>query len=251
MPCNCEVKFQNRVALITGGTRGIGAAISRAFLTKGATVVATYLGNESAAQAFRDSVPECKDRLHLRAVNVAEGPATEALFSWLDETFPTLDVLVNNAGIRRDAVLGMMAEADWDLVLGTNLKGTFLASKGAVQRMSRQRRGRIITITSPSGEMGFAGQGNYAASKAGQVGLMRSLSKEVARRNVTVNCVSPGFVDTDLIKDLKDDIREQYKNQVPLARFGTPEEVSHAVLFLASDEAAYITGTTLEVTGGL
>lgn len=244
-------KFQNKVVLVTGGTRGIGAAIVRAFLREGATVVATYRGNDGVAGAFRESVGDARDRLHLKTVNVAEAAATEALFSWIDETFPTLDVLVNNAGIRRDAVVGMMSEGDWDEVLATNLKGTYLASKGAVQRMSRQRRGRIITITSPSGEMGFAGQGNYAASKAGQVGLMRSLSKEVARRNLTVNCVSPGFIDTDLIKDLKDDIREQYKNQVPMARFGTPEEVSHAVLFLASDEAAYITGTTLAVTGGL
>jgi len=244
------MEFKDQVVVISGGTRGIGAGISARFLAEGATVVATYLGNEVAAAEFKSRCT-FPDRLDLRRCDVSRAADVEALFHALDETYPTLHVLVNNAGIRKDAVLGMMKEEDWDDVLSTNLKGCFLMSKYAVQRMSRARFGRIIQITSPSGHLGFAGQGNYSASKAGQVGLARSLAKEVAKRNVTVNCVSPGFIATELLKDLKDDTREKYKNLVPMERFGTVDEVAHAVLFLASARAAYITGAVLDVTGGL
>lgn len=245
------MEFKDQVVVVSGGTRGIGAAIAKSFLQEGASVVATYLSNEAAAADFRESCGEHRDRLELRACDTSQAPAVEALFAAIDNKYSGVDVLVNNAGIRRDAILGMMTEEDWDQVLGTNLKGCFLMSKQAVMRMSRKRYGRIIQITSPSGQMGFPGQGNYAASKAGQVGLARSLAKEVAKRNITVNCVSPGFIGTDLLKDLKDDMREKYKNMVPMERFGTVEEVAYAVRILASRQASYITGALLEVTGGL
>lgn len=244
------MEFKDHIVLVTGGTRGIGAGIAKRFLKEGARVIVTYLGNKTAASEFHTEC-ELSDSLDIRRCDVSSAIEVEHLFDWLDEKYTKLDVLVNNAGIRRDAVLGMMKEEEWDSVLNTNLKGCFLMSKYAVQRMSRSRYGRIIHMTSPSGELGFSGQGNYSASKAGQVGLARSLSKEVAKKNVTVNCVSPGFIATDLIKDLKDETREKYKNMVPMERFGTVDEVANAVLFLASKKASYITGAVLEVTGGL
>ena len=175
----------------------------------------------------------------------------DAFFDYFDGNFSGLQILVNNAGIRKDAIAGMLTEDDWDSVLDTNLKGTFLMTKAAIQRMSRARFGRIICITSPSGQMGFQGQGNYAASKAGQVGFVRSVAKEVAKRNITVNCVSPGFIGTELLQDLNPDLQDKYKKMVPLERFGTVEEVAYAVGVLASTKASYINGTILEVTGGL
>ena len=160
-------------------------------------------------------------------------------------------MLVANSGIRRDSILATMAPEDWDAVIRTNLTGGYTMSKFAVQNMMGQRYGRIIFTTSPAGRFGFEGQGNYSASKAGQMGLMRSLCKEVAKRKITVNCVSPGFIATELLDDLPDDLVASYKKSVPAKRFGEPKEVAAAVLFLASKDAAYITGATLDVTGGL
>ena len=159
--------------------------------------------------------------------------------------------MVNNAGIRKDAVLAMMRESEWHDVLNVNLNGIFYMCKFAVMSLMQKRYGRIINITSPSGKFGFEGQSNYAAAKAGLVALTKSVSKEVARRGITVNCVSPGFIETDLIQDLPEELRKSYVGRVPLKRFGTPEEVAACVLFLASREASYVTGSTLEVTGGL
>lgn len=244
--------FKNQTALITGGTRGIGRAISEALLKSGARVVATYVGNEAAAQEFLAANSIHEGRVLTRKCDVADYAACEALFKSLEADVPQgIDILVNNSGIRKDAVLAMMKVEDWTAVLNTNLNGTFNMSKFAVLSMMRKRYGRIVNITSPCGDFGFAGQANYAASKAGQVGLTRSLSKEVATRGITVNCVSPGFIGTELIKDLPEKLRDEYKNSVPLKRFGTPEEVADAVLFLASKQSAYITGTVLEVAGGL
>jgi len=244
--------FSNQTALVTGGTRGIGRAISEAFLNAGARVIATYVSNEEAANAFKSANAAHAERIDLRKCDVSDYEQVEALFKALDGAYKDgIDILVNNSGIRKDAVLAMMKPQDWHQVVNTNLSGTFNMSKFGVLAMMRKRYGRIINITSPCGEFGFAGQANYAASKAGQVGLTRSLSKEVASRGITVNCVSPGFIGTELIKDLPENLRKDYQNQVPLKRFGNPEEVAHCVLFLSTKEAGYITGTTLEVTGGL
>jgi 3-oxoacyl-[acyl-carrier protein] reductase len=241
-------EFGDCRVIVTGGTRGIGAAIARAFVSAGASVTATYAGRDDAAQAFRQSLEDRSERLTLARFDVSDPSAVKRFFDQLDFT-PS--VLVNNAGIRRDAVLGMMTEDDWRRVLAVNLDGTWAMSKHAVQLMSRARTGRIINVISPSGRLGLAGQANYAASKAGQEAMAKCLAKEVAKRGITVNCVSPGFVDTDLLADLDADTKQKLLQTVPLRRFAEPGEVASAVLFLASPEASYITGTTLEVSGGL
>lgn len=243
--------FKDQTVIVTGGTRGIGRGIAEAFLNAGATVIATYVANLDAAEKFKQDNTAHGERLHTRMCDVTDATAVADFYKFIEDTFGTFEVLVNNSGIRRDAVVGMMSDEDWTRVVDTNLTGTFHMSKLAVQNLMRQRYGRIITITSPIGKFGFAGQANYAATKAGQVAFTKSLSKEVASRKITVNCVSPGFIDTEFIADLPEDQRKHYLGQVPMKRFGSVEDVAHAVLFLASRDASYVTGAVLEVTGGL
>lgn len=246
-----QFDFKDQIIVVTGGTRGIGRGVSEAFLASGGRVIATYHGNSTAAEEFKSANQSYSDRLDLQRFDVSKSPEVEQFFSYIDKTYGKFEVLVNNSGIRRDAVLGMMKESDWAQVIDTNLTGTFNMSKQAVRCFMRQRYGRIISITSPIGRIGFPGQTNYAASKAGQVALSLSLAKEVASRGITVNCVSPGFIETDFIADLPEDQKKLYLSQVPLKRFGTAEEVARCVLFLASRQSAYLTGTVLEIAGGL
>ncbi|KMP11332.1 3-oxoacyl-ACP reductase [Candidatus Nitromaritima sp. SCGC AAA799-C22] len=246
-----EFDFKGQMAIVTGGTRGIGRGISEAFLKSGAKVVATYQSNETAAKEFAESNKEHADCLDLRSFDVTQYDEVEHFYRYVEDTHGEFQVLVHCSGIRIDSIVGMMPEEDWRKVIDTNLTGTFNMCKLAVQGLMRKRYGRIIVITSPIGRFGFAGQSNYAASKAGQVALVQSLSKEVASRKITVNCVSPGFIDTDFIGDLPEEQKKAYLDMVPLKRFGSPQDVAHPVLFLASADAAYITGATLEVTGGL
>ena len=246
-----SMRFEGRTVVVTGGTRGIGAAITRAFLGEGARVFASYHSNDDAARAFVASCEAPDERLTTPKFDVADADAVEGFWRELERSEVQVDVLVNNSGIRRDGLLATMNPSEWQRVIDTNLTGSFLMSKFAVLNMLRQRYGRILFVTSPAGRFGFEGQGNYAASKAGQVGLMRSLCKEVARRKITVNCISPGFIATELIGDLPEELAREYKKSVPVRRFGEPHEVASAVLFLASEEASYVTGTTLEVAGGL
>ncbi len=243
--------FSGRTVLISGATRGIGQAISRRFLEAGAQLIGVYAGNNEAAQTFADNNQMFAAQIELLQCNVADEEQVTALFAGIDEKYPCLDILINNAGIRRDAMLAMMSYRQWQDVLDTNLTGTYLMSKQAVMLMMKHKYGRIINITSPVAHLGFSGQANYAASKAGQVALTKTLAKEVARKKITVNCVSPGFISTDFITDLNHDLLAEYKKMVPMRRFGTPEEVADAVLFLASNRAAYISGIVLEVSGGL
>jgi 3-oxoacyl-[acyl-carrier protein] reductase len=245
------LEFEGRKAVVTGATRGIGRAITEALLTHGATVCGVYGGNRAAAEAMANDNVHYGERLQLTQLDVADYQTVAAFFAELEAAWDTLDILVNNAGIRRDAVLAMMKEEDWRRVIDVNLTGGFNMSKFALPLMLKQKYGRIVFLTSPMGHLGFAGQANYAASKAGQVGLMKSLSKEVGKRKITVNCVSPGFIATELIGDLAEEQVKAYKKMVPANRFGTPAEVAEAVLFLASDRAAYINGAVLEITGGL
>ena len=246
-----EFDFKGQTALVAGGTRGIGRAISEAFLKAGAKVVATYLSNDEEAKKFKKANADRANFLDIYQFNVTDYESVENFYKKVEVKYESFQILVISSGIRSDSIVGMMKAEDWNRVIDTNLTGTFNLSKLAVQSMMRQRYGRIITLTSPIGKFGFAGQANYAASKAGQVAFTRSLSKEVASRKITVNCVSPGFIDTDFIGDLPEEQRKAYKDQVPLKRFGTPEDVTYPVLFLASKEADYITGSVLEVTGGL
>lgn len=243
--------FENQNIIITGGTRGIGAGIARAFLTSGAHVIATYAGNDEKAQSFKGSLGELGEKLTLRKFDVANKEAVEAFWSAMGEEFGQIHVLVNNAGIRRDNILASLDEESWDRVMDTNLKGTYLMSQGAVLNMMKNRYGRIINMSSIGGILGLPGQANYAASKAGQIAIAKTLSKEVGKRGITVNCVLPGFIETELIADLPPEQVKEYKKDVPLKRFGTTDEVAHAVMFLASKEAGYMTGSTLEITGGL
>jgi len=243
--------FDGQTVIVTGGTRGIGRAISEAFLKGGASVTAVYSGNKAEAEKFREANAPHGARLEIEKLNVADHAEVESFFSNFEQKHKSLEVLVNNAGIRRDAVLGMMKEEDWNAVISVNLSGTFNMCKFGVRAMMKNRYGRIINVTSPSGVFGFAGQANYAASKAGQVALSKSLAKEVAGRKITVNCLSPGFINTDLLADISDEQKKTYAAQVPVKRFGEPAEVAHCALFLADRNSAYITGTVLEVTGGL
>ena len=243
--------YTGRKAIVTGGTRGIGRGITEALLSKGATVVAVYGGDDSAAEKFADEASDSAGKLVTRKLDVSDYSAVGEFYKWYEAEHDELWLLVNNAGIRRDSIVGMMKNDDWRRVIDVNLTGTFTMSKFAVMTMMKKRFGRIVNITSPMGVFGFAGQANYAASKAGQVAFTKSLSKEVGSRKITVNCVSPGFIDTDFVSDLPEEQVKEYKKMTSVKRFGTVEEVAHAALFLASDEAAYITGSTLEITGGL
>ena len=243
-------RFEGQNVIVTGGTRGIGRGIAEAFLKEGANVLVTYGGNKQAADNFVEENAEYAGNISVASFDVADYPQVENFFD-NNMPFDKIDVLVNNAGIRKDNIVGMLPIEDWQQVLDVNLTGTFNMCKHSVMKMSRARYGRIVNITSPCSHFGFAGQSNYAASKAGQIGLTRSLSKEVAKRGITVNCVSPGFIGTELIADLPEELAKSYKAQVPMKRFGKTEEVAECVLFLAGKGASYVTGTVLEVTGGL
>ncbi len=243
--------WKGQKAIVTGATRGIGRAVTLALLEGGARVCGLYGGNDEAAAEFAALCAPAGDRLQLHRVDVSDYQAVQALYEQVEQEFETLDILVACAGIRRDGALAMLKREDWQRVIDVNLTGCYTMAKFAVQLMMKQKYGRIIFITSPMGHIGFAGQANYAASKAGQVGMMKALSKEVAKRKITVNCVSPGFIDTEFLQGLADTQIREYKKMVPVRRFGTPEEVADAVLFLAGGNAAYINGSVLEVTGGL
>ncbi len=246
-----EFNFKGQIAVVTGGTRGIGRAISEAFLNSGAKVIATYRGNDEEAQKFKEANSAHAESLDIHKFDVTRYDEVETFYKDINNKHGSIEIVVVSSGIRADSIVGMMKAEDWSKVIDTNLTGTFNICKLAVQCMMRQKYGRIITLTSPIGKFGFAGQANYAASKAGQVALVKSLSKEVASRKITVNCVSPGFIDTDFIADLSIEQKDAYRKQIPLKRFGSVQDVVPPVLFLASKESSYITGSVLEVTGGL
>jgi len=243
--------FSGQTVIVTGGTRGIGRCIAESFLKAGARVISVYSTNEAAAAQFKQDNSQFAENIDVQKCDVSKYDEVEKFFEYINGKYGGFEVLVNNAGIRKDAVLAMMRQSEWHDVVNVNLSGVFYMCKFAIMSLMRKRYGRIINITSPSGKFGFEGQANYAASKAGIVALTKSLSREVGRRGITVNCVSPGFIATELIQDLSEELRNSYIAKVPLKRFGTPQEVATCVLFLASREASYVNGSTLEVTGGL
>ncbi len=241
---------QDKVALITGASRGIGRSISLALAAQGAKIVAVDVD----LQATEDFVSELK-AAGTEAVavqgNVTVTADVEKMVKVAKETFDRIDILVNNAGITRDALLLRMKDEDWDAVLDVNLKGAFLCTRAVSKLMTKQRSGRIINIVSVVGQMGNAGQANYCASKAGLMGLTRSNARELAKRNITVNAVAPGFIATAMTDALPEDKRQELAAQIPLARLGSVDDIAHTVLFLASEQAGYITGQVIGVNGGM
>ena len=241
--------FSGQHVIVTGGTRGIGAGLTESFLKGNATVIATYSGNDEAARNFKEKHSLYGEKLVIKKFNVANTSEVENFFNSYE--FPSLEVLVNNAGIRRDQIIASMSENEWDSVIDTNLKGTYNMTRFAVLAMMKNRYGRIVNMSSVGGKLGLPGQANYAASKAGQIAMSLSVSKEVAKRNITINNVCPGFIETELLAGLPEEQVKEYKSQVPMKRFGKVEEVAHAVLFFASKQSSYITGATLDIAGGL
>lgn len=245
------ISLNDKVALVTGGSRGIGKAIALELAKRGATVIVNYNSSEEAANAVVDEIKANGGAAAAFKADVSDEEQVNALIKAATTDYGKLDILVNNAGVTRDNVIMRMKADDFDTVLHTNLRSTWLCSKAAVSAMMRKRYGRIINITSVSGIMGQSGQTNYSASKAGIIGLTKSLAREIASRNITVNAVAPGFVLTDLTKDLPEDMTSKLTEFIPLGRWGEAQEVANAVAFLASDEAAYITGHVLNVDGGM
>ncbi len=245
------LSLENRVALVTGAGRGIGRAIALEFSRRGAAVVINYNKSAQAAEAVAAQIKAGGGKADIFQADVSQFGQAQDLVKFTVETFGDLHILVNNAGITRDTLMLMMTEDDWDTVLAANLKSTFNCSKAAVKHMIRKRYGRVINIASVAGQMGNPGQTNYSASKAGQIGFTKSLAREVAARNITVNALAPGFIDTEILDAMSPETLEASLKMVPLARKGQPEEVAFAAAFLASDQAAYITGQVLGVDGGM
>lgn len=245
------MQFEGKIAVVTGASRGIGRAAALELGCNGASVVVNYNHNETAAQEVVKEIQENGGQAVVFQADVSDFGQCEALVKFAIEHFGDLHILVNNAGITRDGLIMTMSESDWDDVINTNLKSTFACSKVAVRHMMRKRYGRIINITSVSGLIGNAGQTNYSASKAGQMGFTKALAREVAPRNVTVNAIAAGVFETEIWEGVPEDIRQGLAGLIPLGRKGEPDELAKVVAFLASDDAAYITGHVLTVDGGI
>ena len=246
-----DMRFEGQTAVVTGAGRGIGRAIALRFASEGARVACVSRTEENAKKVSAEVNALRADSAKAYAVDVADHAAVQKMGARILEEFGRTDILVNNAGMTRDALMMRMSLEDWDAVINTNLRGAFSFSQALVRAMTKQRSGRIINISSVIGLMGNAGQTNYAASKAGLIGLTKSLARELASRNITVNAVAPGFVITDMTAGLSDQVKDTIHRKIPLGRTGTPEEIAAAVVFLASPEAAYITGQVLSVDGGI
>lgn len=240
-----------KVAIVTGASRGIGRAVALKLAQAGAKVVINYAGNVKAAEEVLESIQHLNGEAILVQGDVSKASDMEGLIKQTLEQFGRIDILVNNAGITRDNLLMRMKEDDWDAVLNTNLKGVYYCTKAVAKIMMKQRYGKIVNMTSVVGVTGNAGQSNYAAAKAGVIGFTKSMAKELASRNITVNAVAPGFIATDMTKNLPDAVKETMAGEIPLARLGQPDDIGNAVLFLASDFSSYITGQTLHVDGGM
>lgn len=242
---------EGRVALVTGAAKGIGRAIALALAAEQVTVVVNYNGSKERAEAVVEEIRALGADGWAYQCNVADTDATAAMIKEVLAKYGRLDILVNNAGITRDNLIMKMSEEDFDAVINANLKGCFNTIKAVSRQMLKQRAGRIINITSVSGILGNAGQANYAASKAGIIGLTKTMARELASRGITVNAIAPGFVDTDMTKALPEQIREVAEKQIPLGHFGKPEDIANMAAYLASEKAAYITGQIISVDGGM
>ena len=245
------IDLTGKAAIVTGGSRGIGKAIALRLAQQGADICFSYRGNADAAAATQKEIEALGRKCVSVQADVTQPEAAEALVKAALDAFGKVDILINNAGITRDDLIMRMKPEDWRDVLETNLFGAFWTLKAVTRPMLRAKSGRIINITSVSGQAGQMGQANYSSAKAGLIGLTKATARELASRGITCNAVAPGMIDTELTRDLSDDLKGQINERTPLGRFGTTEEVAYAVAFLASDEAAYITGQVLAVDGGL
>ncbi len=240
-----------KVAIVTGSSRGIGRAIALRLADQGANVVVNYSGSAAAAMEVVEAIQtKGRQAIAVRA-DVGNPEEAENLIKTTLDTFGKVDILVNNAGVTRDGLLMRMKEADWDAVLDTNLKGVYLCTKAVLRPMMKQRQGSIINITSVIGLTGNAGQANYAAAKAGIIGFTKSIAQEIGSRGITVNAIAPGFIETDMTAGLGEEVKQGLMSKIPLERLGSPEDIAGAVVFLASPDARYITGQTLNIDGGM
>jgi 3-oxoacyl-[acyl-carrier protein] reductase len=242
---------EGRVAVVTGGGRGIGRAVAVRLANEGANVAISYRSNDVAAEEVAEEVRAAGVRCEIFKGDVASPEDVDALFKGVGEAFGPVEILVNNAGLTRDNLMMRMKESEFDDVLNTNLKGTYLCTRAALRPMIRARWGRIVNVSSVVGLVGNAGQANYAASKAGIIGFTKSVAREVAQRGITANVVAPGYVETELTSSLSEEVKDQIRDQVPAGRFAEAEEVAEVVAFLAGEGAGYITGQTVAVDGGM
>jgi len=245
------MSLEGKVAVVTGGSRGIGRSICLRLASMGAFVYVNYVSRSTAAEGVKKEIVDAGGNAEVIGFDVADGAAVQAAFKTITKDAGTVDILVNNAGITRDGLMARMKESDWDEVLDTNLKGAFLCAKAASRSMMKKKAGRIVNISSVSGYGGNAGQVNYSAAKAGLTGLTKSMAREYASRNITVNCVAPGYIETEMTELLAGDVQEQIKSEIPLAVFGQAEDVAGAVGYLVSEDGRYVTGQTLHVNGGM
>lgn len=245
------MELSGKTALVTGAGRGIGAAIAKKLADKGATVIINYSGNDKAAQDTLDDIAADGNKGEIYKCNVADYEEVEQMIQYVVQKYKKIDILINNAGITRDGLIMRMSEKDFDDVIDVNLKGTFNCIRHVARQMIKQRCGRIVNMSSVVGIAGNAGQVNYAASKAGVIGITKSAAKELAARGITVNAIAPGYIDTDMTRVLSDDIKDGIVSQIPLKRMGQVSDIADAAVFLVSDRASYITGQVLSVDGGM
>ena len=243
--------MSEKIAVVTGGSRGIGAAIAKKLASRGMTVIINYCGSEDRALAVKSAIEAAGGQAEAWRCDVSDCGQCEAFVKAVMEKYGRIDVLVNNAGITRDGLMMRMSDEDFSRVIDTNLKGTFYMMRFASRHMLKAKKGRIINISSVTGLIGNAGQANYCASKAGVIGLTKSAARELGSRGITVNAIAPGFIDTEMTGALSEKVQEQILTQIPLGTFGKPEDIANCAAFLASDEAAYITGQVIQVDGGM
>jgi len=243
--------LNDKIALVTGGSRGIGRAVCIKLASLGAVVGVNYVSNPDAAQETLQLIKNVGGKGFLAKFDVSAAEDVQDAIKEIGDQHGSIDILINNAGVTRDGLMARMKESDWDTVLDTNLKGAFTCTKAASKAMMKKRWGRVVNITSVIGFLGNGGQVNYGAAKAGMVGMSKSMARELASRNITVNCVAPGYILTDMTDGLPEDIQDSIKKQIPLGVFGTPEDVAGAVAYLVNPESSYVTGQVIHVNGGM